>query len=231
MAVERTAEHPGRVLQVSTVTPLMRRIVVSSPTLPGATLLQDVAVVLPDPVEPDRTVRRRYTVRASDVTAGTLALEAVLHGHGPGAAWAAGVAEGDDVVLYGPRAGAEVLTAARVLVLADDAGLPAVLELLPRLDPATATVVVEIADAREQQPVAGVTWLHRDGRPPGEPDALLATATAFGATPADAAYVIAESRVTAAVRDLLLGAGIGRRQLHAKGYWNRDDPRRGGSTP
>lgn len=214
------------------MTPLMRRIVVSAPTLPGATLLQDVAVVLPDPVEPDRlVVRRRYTVRASDVTAGTLELEAVLHGHGPGAAWAAGVAEGDDVVLYGPRAGADVLTGDRVLVLADDAGLPAVLELLPHLDVATTTVVVEIAGAAEQQPAHGVTWLHRDGRPSGEPDALLAAATAFAPTPADAAYVIAESRVTAAVRDLLLGAGISRRKLHAKGYWNREDPRRGGSTP
>lgn len=213
------------------MTPSMRRIVVSAPTLPGATLLQDVAVVLPDPAEPDRlSVRRRYTVRASDVTAGTLELEAVLHGHGPGATWAAAVAEGDDVVLYGPRAGADVLSGARVLLLADDAGLPAVLELLPHLDAATTTVVVEIADATDQQPVAGITWLHRDGRPAGEPAAMLAAAAAFGATPDDAAYVLAESRVTAAVRDLLLAAGMSRRALHAKGYWNRDDPRRGGST-
>ncbi|MHA3702787.1 siderophore-interacting protein [Jatrophihabitans sp. YIM 134969] len=230
MAVVRTAEHPGRIVSATSLTPLMRRIVVQAPTLPTATLLQDVAVVLPDPEEPDRrTIRRRYTVRAADPAAHTLALEAVLHGHGPGATWAQTAAPGDDVVLYGPRAGADVLTGDRVLVLADDAGLPAVLELLPHLTGAV-TAVVEIAGVGEEQPVPGVGWRHRDGRPAGEPDVLVAAAAEFGATPADAAYVLAESRVTAAVREVLLAAGIPRGRLHAKGYWNREDPRRAGSS-
>lgn len=228
MAVVRTAEHPGRVLAAAPVTPLMRRITIEAPSLPTATLLQDVAVVLPDPAEPGRTVRRRYTVRDVDAAAHTLAVEAVLHGHGPGAAWAGAVAPGDEVLLYGPRAGAEVHTGERVLVLADDAGLPAVLELLPHL-PADATVVVEVAGVAEEQPVPGIGWRHRDGRPAGEPADLLAAAVDFGATAADAAYVLAESRVTAAVREVLLRAGMHRDRLHAKGYWNREDPRRAGS--
>jgi NADPH-dependent ferric siderophore reductase len=229
LTVARTGEHAGRILAASSLTPLMRRLVIEAPTLPSATLLQDVAVVLPDPTAPGRrTIRRRYTVRDADPVGHTLALEAVLHGHGPGATWAAAAAAGDDVVLYGPRAGAEVHTGARVLVLADDAGLPAVLELLPHLS-GEVHALVEVTDAAEEQP-APIRWLHRDGRPAGEPDALLAAAAEFDATPADAAYVLAESRVTAAVRELLLGAGITRDQLHAKGYWNRADPRRAGST-
>jgi NADPH-dependent ferric siderophore reductase len=229
VAVMRTGEHAGRVIEATSVTPLMRRIVIESPSLPTATLLQDVAVVLPDPAEPDRrTIRRRYTVRDADPVGHTLALEAVLHGHGPGATWAQTAGAGDDVVLYGPRAGAEVHTGNRVLVLADDAGLPAVLELLPHLDDPVAAV--EIAGAAEEQP-ADVRWLHRDGRPAGRPDALLAAAADFGATADDAAYVLAESRVTAAVRERLLGAGLRRDRLHAKGYWNLEDPRRGGSSP
>lgn len=229
MAVVRTAEHPGRILGATSPTPIMRRILVEAPSLPTATLLQDVAVVLPDPDEPGRTLRRRYTVRDADPATHTLAIEAVLHGHGPGAAWAGAAAAGDEVLLYGPRAGAEVHNGDRVLVLADDAGLPAVLELLPHL-PTDATVVVEVADAAEEQPVPGISWRHRDGRRAGEPDDLLAAARRFGATAADAAYVLAESRVTAAVREVLLRAGIPRDRLHAKGYWNREDPRRGGST-
>ena len=228
MTVVRTSEHPGRVIDVSSVTPLMRRVVIEAPSLPTATLLQDVAVVLPDPDEPGRTVRRRYTVRAADPATSTLTLEAVLHGHGPGSAWASSVAVGDEILLYGPRAGAEVHHGERVLVLADDAGLPAVLELLPHLT-APATVVVEVADAAEQQPVPGVTWLPRAGRRAGEPEALVAAAEAFGATAGDAAYVLAESRVTAAVRTVLQTAGVRRGNLHAKGYWNREDPRRAGS--
>lgn len=231
MTLHRTGEHPGRITDVVDLTPLMRRITIDAPSLPTATLLQDVAVVLPDPSEPARrTVRRRYTVR--DARAGTVALEAVLHGHGPGAAWASRVEPGDDVVLYGPRGGGELPAASgRVLVLSDDAGLPAVLELLPALAGRDVTAVVEVAGVADEQPAPGIAWRHRDGRPAGEPDALVAAVRDFAPRAGDAAFVLAESRVAAAVREQLLAAGIDRADLHAKGYWNRDDPRRGGSRP
>lgn len=230
MAVARTGEHRAVVTAAFPLTPLMRRIVVSAPSLPRPGLLQDVAVVLPDSSAPGRTLRRRYTVRdAADD--GTLALEAVLHGHGPGAAWAAAAAPGDEVVLYGPRAGAELPDATRYVLLADDAGLPAVLELLRVLAGRDVTAVVEVADAAERQPVAGITWLLRDGRAAGEPEALLAAAQAAMPLEGAAVFVLAESRVTAAVRDRLLAAGVPRAALHAKGYWNRDDPRGAGSRP
>lgn len=218
MIVQRTGEHPATVTAAHTVTPLLRRLELDAPTLPVATLLQDVAVVLHDGV-----VRRRYTVR--DARPGRLALEAVLHGHGPGAVWAAAAQPGDQISLYGPRGQCRLPAADRYLLLADESGLPAVLELLTALAGRAVTAVVEVSGPDEQQPGLAIEWCHRRGRPAGEPDALLEVARRWRPRPTDAAFVLAESRVVAALRTDLLAAGVPRANLHAKGYWNRDDPR------
>src|SRR5258707_441765 len=94
----------------------------------------------------------------------------------------------------------------RVPVLRTAMVTPAMAPMVRRL-PATAevTVLIEVADAAEEQPLPSVTWLHRDGRPPGTPDLLLAALRAAGPLGGDTAvWAAGERTVTHAVRAWLL---------------------------
>ena len=101
----------------------------------------DIAIVLTGP--DGREVRRRYTVRS--VRDDSLVLDAVLHGHGPGSAWAAGLQPGDPVTFFGPRGEIEVAEADWLLALTDESGLPAIAALAEALGDRPITVLAEIA--------------------------------------------------------------------------------------
>jgi NADPH-dependent ferric siderophore reductase len=129
-----------------------------------------------------RPAMRSYTVRRFDPAARELDLDFVVHGgHGVAAAWAEAARPGDPLILVGPSpAYVPDPDVADHLFAGDETALPAVAALLAELPAgARATVVCEVADAAERQPLPSaadvdVTWLHRDGRAAGERGTMTA---------------------------------------------------------
>ena len=136
-----------------------------------------------------RPVLRTYTVRAARPELAEVDLDVVLHGAddghaGPAAAWAAGAAVGDPVVLMGPdRPGrgrawgvewAPPATASCLLLAGDETAVPAVGAILEALHPGRRVVaVLEVPQAGDVQDLrlpegATVRWLARADRPRGE---------------------------------------------------------------
>ena len=208
--------------KLTDLSPRMRRITLSSPEFAGFPwpLGCDIAIVLAGP--DGREVRRRYTVRS--VRDGSLVLDAVLHGHGPGSAWAAGLHPGDPVTFFGPRGEIEVAEADWLLALTDESGLPAIAALAEALADRPITVLAEIADDAERYPLppnAAVRWLARNDRPAGSAELLAEALTRFRRPEGHGyAYVLGESRAVVQLRDALVGLGLGRCDVYAKGYWN-----------
>ncbi len=225
----RPGVHRLTVLDTSPVTPMMRRVTVFAPSLTQLPLrpAQDVALVFADPQ--GREIRRRYTITRVDPGAQTFALDGVLHGDGPGAAWFATTAPGAEIDVVGPRGKIELVPdVAWHLFVGDEAGLPAFLELLAGLPAGgRATAVIEVDSAAEEQPWtsaadADIRWVHRDGRPGGHTDLLTDALTGLPRPDGPAqAYVLGESRAVVALNPALAALGISRAQTFVKGYWNR----------
>lgn len=178
---------------------------------------QDLMLAVPDG---DRTVRRRYTIRSADPAAGTLDIQAVLHGDGPFARWAATATAGAGARIegIGPR-GAITLdpdAAAHVLV-GDETAIPvtlAMLEAAPAGVPATA-VLAAGDDCRVPVPDGlAVTWVAEDELP----DALGRLEPPAGT----AAYVNGERSLVRRAAAALTGRGVPADAVRTKAYWRRD---------
>ncbi|MCL2781346.1 MAG: siderophore-interacting protein [Actinomycetia bacterium] len=126
--IRRTPRHAGTVVAARALTPRTRRITITAPTLPPPRPAQDVELVLDDG---GRRCKRRYTV--AGYRDGTFHVDAVLHGEGPGARWAASARPGDAVDLCGPRGRIELADADWHLFVGDEASLPAIIELAAAL--------------------------------------------------------------------------------------------------
>lgn len=169
---------------------------------------------------PDRPTMRGFTVRR--LSGGRLVVDFVLHTHGgPAAAWAGTAKPGDQLARYGP---AEVYArpldfAADWLLLAgDETALPAVGSLLETVVPSRATVLVEVADAAEEQDLPGVGWLHRDGAPHGQKlaEAVRALEIPGGST---FAWLAGEASTVRALRRTLVAGGVPKKSIDFAGYW------------
>ncbi|MFT4149808.1 MAG: siderophore-interacting protein [Paracoccaceae bacterium] len=167
---------------------------------------------------------RKYTVRRLDVAAGWMDIDFVLHDDaGPGSAFAAAARPGDPLGLIGPGGGGVPLTGP-MLLAGDETALPAIaraLEALP--EGADAQVLVEVADAAEEQPLSlpprsSLRWLHRNGAVPGT---LLAHAVAEAAPgPETEVWVACEFAAFRAIRNDLRGRLAHPRARHlVTSYW------------
>jgi len=182
------------VLAVQDITPSMRRVTFGGEELDGfVSAAPDDHVKLFFPVNgeplprptmgaeglqfPDGAARppmRDYTPRHFNTLARTLDIDFVLHGDGPAASWAATAAPGQVIGLGGPRGSMLVADDFdHYVMVGDETALPAIGRWLEELPASTrATVLVEIADERDRQLLHSlanvhVTWMHRDGTPPG----------------------------------------------------------------
>ena len=219
--------HLLSIADVVDVGPRMRRITVSGEALANFTALpgQDVVVHVSD--GHGGGVSRRYTIRNLDTQARRLDLDVVMHGHGPGAAWAASVTSGDDVEVFGPR-GKVVLADARwQLFVGDESAIPAIAEMMRALPAGTTAVaVIEVTDVDDEQPITAagpvdVQWLHRLVTPAGESDLLDRAVASIELPDVDRhAYLFGESRVVRRLRDDLASRGLQPPEISAKGYWN-----------
>jgi NADPH-dependent ferric siderophore reductase len=217
------------VVESQPLTPHMRRLRLAAPQLASFDYAPGQDVMLLVDIDGNRPVRRRYTIRALDQASGTLTIDVVRHGDGPGERWVRAARPGDKIEGIGPRG--KITTAAGAdwhLFIGDESALPAIFRMAESLPcGALARVLLEIpepADEQELHAVASthVTWLHRDGGLPGQ-SAALAAAAAGLPLPAGRghAYLLGEARVVARLREVLAARGLEPDQISPKAYWGR----------
>lgn len=183
---------------------------------------------LPLPDGPRSTRMRTYTPRRFDPSVPELEVVFVLHGDGPASEWAAQAQVGQALVLGGPGPNYQIdPEAAWFLLAGDDAALPAIETILDALPAeARARVLVEVADAGEERPLATaaqleLTWLHR-GPDPAQADVALEAALRDLEMPAGNGriYVGCEAVAMRRIRrHLLEERGLDPATLVTRGYW------------
>jgi NADPH-dependent ferric siderophore reductase len=190
--------------------------------------------------EEERPAGSHYTVRHRRPEHGEIDIDFVLHDDpGPASGWAERARPGDPVALWGPRT--TYRPPADVdwfLLVADETGLPATAAILEHLAgrfDGPVRVVVEVADAAEEQPLGTmpgqverpglddlqVTWLHRGTAAAGTTTALFDAVTALD-LPAGAPYVWGggESRSMTRIRKhVRRQLGFPRDRVSLTGYW------------
>jgi NADPH-dependent ferric siderophore reductase len=234
------------VLRVEQPNPHMRRITLGGPGLAGfvsAGFDDHVKLFFPNPGEAEpllpspgpngpvypegpRPAARDYTPRRFNDT--ELEIDFVLHGDGPAATWAAQAAPGQRIGAGGPR-GSFIPPEGLgwYLLVGDETALPAIARRLAELPAGTrAVVLAEVADASAEQPLpsraeVSLTWLHRNGAAPGQPEALVAALAGLRLPEGEGyAWVAAESAVARALRAVLLERhGLDKAAVKAAGYW------------
>jgi len=211
------------------LTPTMRRIRCTAPTLASFSYTPGQDLMLAVPTPSGETFRRRYTIRALDPTSPALDLDVVLHGDGPAAAWATSARPGDHVEAIGPRGKITIDPGADWHLFAgDDSAIPASLAMAESLpDPDPVIVVLEVDGTLDEQTTyvadgrkIRVRWLHRGGADPASSANLVAALEAVELPSGHGhAYLAGELGVVAAMRAALLARGMEAEQISAKPYW------------
>lgn len=223
--------HHLTVKAVTALTPGLRRITLHGEDLadfssPGAD--DHVKVFFPDP-EGGEPVGRDYTPRHHRPDARELDLDFVLHGAGPATTWAAQAAVGDPLTVGGPR-GSTVVTYAfgSFLLVADDAGLPAVARRLEELPAgAKVTALLEVEGAASELPLTTqadltVRWLHRAGQAPGTTTLLRDAVRAWSPLPGSVFVCVGAERSAAfGIKEHLLTRGLDADTLRVSAYWTK----------
>jgi NADPH-dependent ferric siderophore reductase len=90
---------------------------------------------------------------------------------------------------------------------------------------ARAALILEVPGPEDQQDLTAaadtsVQWLHRQGRPAGDPAALVAALTSVPLPPgAGHAYLAGEAKLVLALRETLAARGMPAGQVSPKAYW------------
>jgi NADPH-dependent ferric siderophore reductase len=217
------------VVQARQLTPAMRRLVLTAPELAGLAYQPGQDLMLMVGTQDGRPVRRRYTIRALDSRQRLVTLDVVRHASGAGERWVAAAAPGDRVEAIGPRGKVFLAPdAAWHLFIGDESALPAFFTMAGALPAGRrALLILEVPSRQDEQALvtgasADVSWLHRAGRPAGDPAALAAAAAAV-ALPAGSghAYLAGEARAVLALREALAARGLAPQQVSPKAYWGR----------
>lgn len=177
-----------------------------------------------------RIIRRRYTIRRFDPVEKVVDLHIVADIEGPGARWTRALTVGDSVEAIGPRGKITIADGTRTHVfIGDDVSTPAIAAMVEALPAGSrAIVIAEVAGPADEMKVDPAydidldwIWLHRDGRPGGDADALLAAVAAID-VPDDAyGYVFGEARVVTAIGNTLVEQGVPADRMARKAYWGR----------
>jgi len=170
---------------------------------------------------------RDYTPRRFDAARRELVIDFVLHGDGPATLWAARAKPGDWLGVGGPRGSVLPPEDDTTLLVGDESALPAISRFLEEMPPgARAIAIIEVASLREQRHVptaanATITWLHRNGMPPGNIALLAPAVHDLALRPGSVfAWLAGEIDVVRALRHTLIARhGMDRSQIRAAGYW------------
>jgi NADPH-dependent ferric siderophore reductase len=209
------------------LTPAMQQVVLSAPELAGFGHRPGQDIMLMVAVDGGRPVRRRYTIRDTDPARRLLTLGIVRHDGGPGERWVATARPGDEIEGIGPRGKIfPADEAAWHLFAGDFSALPAFFAMAGALPAGErATVVLEVPGPGDEQVLAAgagvrVIWLHRDGRPAGDPSALARAVAEVPLPPgAGHAYLAGEARLVLALREAVAARGLPPDRVSPKAYW------------
>lgn len=180
---------------------------------------QDLMLQVPDG---DREVRRRYTIRRADPVAGTLDVDAVVHGGGPFGRWAGAADVGDRIDGIGPRGAITLRAGATHHVFVGDESSMAFAFAMVEALPADARATLLLAHDGDEAPrlapatsaTVDLTWLSEDE--------VLDRLTEL-TLPADtAAYINGERTLVKQATNSLVERGIPAEAIAAKPYWRRD---------
>jgi len=229
---------PLTVASVEDLTPHMRRIQLTGPSLEAFEYFPGQDLALGVVRDDGSIVRRRYTIRRLDPGRLLLDLEFVMHGDGPGIRWAQAARPGLSIEAIGPRGKIGLDPNGKWHLFAGDAtmlpGAFAMMETLPAGVRAGAYVLV--ADPMERQRFdpadAGrtVTWRYEDAG--GGRDGLVAAVAAAASSPDGGhAYLAGEVALVSALKAALLARGWSADQVSAKAYWNRGRANAGHGEP
>ena len=170
---------------------------------------------------------RTYSIWDYDADAGVLDLIVMLHGNGPGSAWAEALGVGDEAVIFGPK-GSFVLNprAQWHLFVGDETGsvaLQAMLRAVPEEHPVMA--VFEGDRPEDALPPLGeadpTEWVFREGGEPGMGSAMCQRLAEleFPEGPG-CAYLAGEMSASLGMRDFLLKErGWKRMNIRCKTFW------------
>jgi NADPH-dependent ferric siderophore reductase len=221
------------------LSPSMQRITLTASELQGFRYAPGQDVMLLVAADGNRPVRRRYTIRSLDRADLVLTLNVVRHGEGPGERWVATAQPGDRVEGIGPRGKITTLPDADWhLFIGDESAMPAILAMTEALPgDAEATLVIEVPGPDDEQELLApartrMSWLHRLGRPAGDPALLTSEAADLELPPGDGhAYVFGEAAVVSALREVLASRGLASEQVSPKAYWGRGRGNAGHGEP
>lgn len=216
---------------VTDLTPSLRRI-----TLTGADLADFETPSADDHVKlfftPDdggEAIGRDYTPRNFRREALELDVDFVLHESGVATTWAKQARVEDELVVGGPRGSTLVkYEFDEYLLVADDAGLPALLRRLEDLPAgAKVTVFAEVQSAAHELPTttqAALTlrWLHRGDAAAGT-TTLLQDAVGAWPQPTGTVFVwVGAERATAfGIKENLLARGLDADTMRMTAYWTK----------
>jgi NADPH-dependent ferric siderophore reductase len=234
-----TRRLPFEVVRSDLMSPTMQRILLTAPELAGFRYEPGQDVMLLVGADGQRPVRRRYTIRALDRTSLTLTLHVVRHGEGPGERWVREARPGDTIEGLGPRG--KITTSPEAdwhLFMGDESAMPAILAMAESLPGDTAaTLAIEIPDPGDEQELLApartrLSWLHRLGKPAGDPAMLSEEAAEVEFGDGDGhAYLFGEAAVVSALREILADRGLRENQISAKAYWGRGRGNAGHGEP
>jgi NADPH-dependent ferric siderophore reductase len=234
------------VLRRQVLSPRLVRITVGGPELAGFGLdlpAASVRLLLPGRGETDlemptwngneflradgsRPAIRTFTPRHHRPELDELDVDAVLHGEGPAAQWAATAEPGDGLALSGPGRGYAVAPdLADLVLMGDESAIPAISQLLEVVPPAVAVRVrVEVADPTGQldlPPRAGATvaWSTLPvGAAPGA--ALVSALPDVALGPQTCVWAAGEAAAMQRIRrHLFEDRGLSRSRATVRGYW------------
>ena len=231
------------VLRVVDITPRMRRLPLGGPELAGFVSLgadDHIKLLFPQNAaeqaaleSPTFTIKgdgpqpamRDYTPRRFDLSIGELDIDFVLHGDGPASTWAEQAKVGQYLHIGGPRGSMVVPDIFdSYLLIGDETALPAIARRLEELPAGRKVlVVIEIANAAEQQPLESAADVDVIGVVRGEGDLLKTVAAVQIPSGKLYAWVATESKLSRQVRRVLLDQHkLDDAFLKAVGYWRAD---------
>jgi NADPH-dependent ferric siderophore reductase len=219
------------VVRVETIAEDYQRVIFGGGGLDRLTYQAGQDLMLRIPSLEERPINRRYTIRSSDPATGTIAIDMVVHGDGPGARWAAEAVPGDLLEAVGPRGKVVVDDEADWhLFIGDETALPGMAAMAESLSPGVpGVVIVEVArhvpghdpELAADQDVR-VLWLERGDAEPGLPDLLVPAAEQVELPSGIGhAYVAGEMKVVRSVGEILASRGLEGSSVALKAYWRQ----------
>ncbi|HSY25924.1 MAG TPA: siderophore-interacting protein [Burkholderiaceae bacterium] len=212
-----------QVVRVEAVSPHFRSVTFSGESLGdfvSASFDDHVKFILADGPE---EVRRDYTPRRHDTSAGELTLEFALHGDGPVANWAAQAMPGQQVTIAGPRGSFIIpLDYDWHLFAGDETAMPAIARRLEELPAgARAIVVLQVSDAADRRTFRSAADLNVQWA--GNAAELIDTVRALELPTGEGyAWCAGEAGAMAALRRVLVEEkGHPRHAIRAAAYWKR----------